>query len=78
MIVSWDGGFITSVVDVGTYVVAVRVAFKYGVSVTAEFEFPVSVVLVDAGGDTVGGGAGWRVGWAEWRAGDIAAGAADP
>ena len=62
MIVSWDGGFVTSVVDVGTDVVAVRVAFEYGVSVTAEFEFPVSVVLVvDTGGDTVGVGldSGW-------------------
>ena len=59
MIVFWDGGFITSVVDVGTDVVAVRVAFEYGVSVTAEFEF--SVVLVDTGGDTVGVGldGGW-------------------
>ena len=55
---TWDGGFITPVVGVGTDVVAVCVAFEYGVSVTAEFEFPVSVVCV---GDTVGVGlvGGW-------------------
>lgn len=57
MVVSCSGGL---VVGVGTDVVAVRVAFEIDVRVTAEFEFPVGVLLefklLDVGGDTVGVG----------------------